>query len=177
VCGTPAIGEVTGIGKEGTKRPAGDTPATELLSGPRRAVEQALRDFEAAWQASGFPKPNYFLPPDPAVRRDVLVELVHADLGHRLQAGEPARAEDYLGRYPELAGDRETTLQLIVEEYEQRRRLEPALTADEYLRRFPQLREQITSHLGLGPVLEKWGATGEAIGAGGGSRPYPVTRS
>jgi YD repeat-containing protein len=167
VCGTPAIGEGTGIGKEGTKRPAGDTPATELLSGPRRAVEQALRDFEAAWQASGFPQPDDFLPPDPAVRRAVLVELVHADLGHRLQAGEPARAEDYLGRYPELAADRETTLQLIVEEYELRRRWEPALTAAEYLRRFPQLREEITSHLGLGHVLEKSGAPGEASGAGG----------
>ncbi len=42
------------------------------------------------------------LPPGP-VRLPALAELVHAELEFRLKAGEPARAADYLERYPELA--------------------------------------------------------------------------
>ena len=38
-----------------------------------------------------------------AARLALLVELVHVELELRLKAGEPARVEEYLRRYPELA--------------------------------------------------------------------------
>jgi serine/threonine protein kinase/WD40 repeat protein len=74
-------------------------------------------------------------------RKLVLVELVHIDLELRLKAGEAARAEEYLDRYPELAGDRSTVLELIAFEYQLRLREEPGLLVADYLQRFPQYRE------------------------------------
>jgi hypothetical protein len=46
---------------------------------------------------------------------------VHLELELRLKAGEAARAEEYLARYPELAGDT-AALDLITAEHELRRR-------------------------------------------------------
>jgi formylglycine-generating enzyme required for sulfatase activity/tRNA A-37 threonylcarbamoyl transferase component Bud32 len=65
------------------------------------------------------------------------------DLEQRLKAGEAARVEDYLPRYPELAGSPAVVLGLAHAEYLRRRKAEPALDLEEYRRRFPQYREQI----------------------------------
>jgi WD40 repeat protein len=81
-------------------------------------------------------------------RRAALVHLVHIDLERRLKAGEAARVEDYLERYPELAHDPAVMLDLVAAEYRQRRRREPRVTATDYLERFPQLAPQ------LEPLLE-----------------------
>ena len=43
------------------------------------------------------------LPVDPQLRLSALTELVHAELEFRLKRGEPARVEDYLRRFPDLA--------------------------------------------------------------------------
>src|SRR5262249_5852753 len=77
----------------------------------------------------------------------VLVELVHIDLELRLKAGESARVEEYLARFPELAGDRAVTLDLIAAEHGLRRRQEPAFALDEYLARFPQHRAELAERL------------------------------
>jgi predicted ATPase len=69
---------------------------------------------------------------------------VHVDLELRLKAGDAARVEEYLFRYPELTDDRAVALELIAAEHEQRRRREPGLALNEYLQRFPQYCDELT---------------------------------
>ena len=69
-----------------------------------------------------------------------MVELVHSDLEFRLKAGEPARVEEYQVSYPEeLAGDRESLVDLIVTEWSIRCRTGPDPDDLEYQTRFPRL--------------------------------------
>jgi tetratricopeptide (TPR) repeat protein len=105
--------------------------------------QRLIRQFEEAWQQQPSPALEDYLPADPTERRPILVELVHTDLEYRLKAGSAARVEDYLTRYPELAANPETVLELVLAEVSLRRRIEPELTPDEYHRRFPQLRAEL----------------------------------
>src|SRR4051794_34108866 len=98
--------------------------------------EDVIRRFEDAWQGRAQPEILAYLPTG-AGRTRLLTELVHVDLEYRLRAGEAARVEDYLTRYPELEDDRVASLDLIAAEFELRRRGEPGLAAADYLRRFP----------------------------------------
>jgi WD40 repeat protein len=100
--------------------------------------DDVIDRFEDAWQAGTPPALDDFLPAGDSGRRPLLVRLVHIDLERRLKAGEAARVEDYLARYPELTGGDGVVLGLLAAEYEQRRRREPALLPEEYARRFPQ---------------------------------------
>ena len=70
------------------------------------------------------------------LRRALLVELVHVDLEFRLKAAQPARVETYFNEYPQLFQDRDTALELIVAEYELRRR-QRVDSVEEYGVRFP----------------------------------------
>ncbi len=115
-------------------------------------VESVIRRFETAWEAGQRPAIEDHLPTEPAQRRAVLVELVHADLRRRLKAGESARAESYLGRFPELAAEPQLALELIAAEYKHRQRLEPGLTPAEYLTRFPQYRQELAARLPGSPA-------------------------
>jgi tetratricopeptide (TPR) repeat protein len=65
----------------------------------------------------------------------------------RLKAGEAARVEEYLQRYPELGQRPSDVLELIAAEYALRRRGEPALGVAEYLERFPGYREELPPRL------------------------------
>ena len=67
-------------------------------------LDAIVRRFERAWQNEQRPDIADFLPQNGPLRQAALKELVNIDLKRRRQAGEPARAEDYLQRYPELAG-------------------------------------------------------------------------
>src|SRR5437773_10525637 len=106
-------------------------------------VEDAVAQFERAWRDGSRPAVAAFLPTDCAWRQPLLIELVHTDLELRLKAGEAARAEEYLTRHTELAGDRAAAFDLITAEYELRRRREPDVTLDDYLRRFPEFRVEL----------------------------------
>src|SRR5437763_1150746 len=79
-----------------------------------------------AWQGRARPEILAYLPAG-AGRTRLLAELVHIDLEYRLRAGEAARVEEYLARYPELTNDRAGMLELIASEHEFRRRREPDL--------------------------------------------------
>src|SRR5258708_39695998 len=63
-----------------------------------------LLRFDDAWRQGPPPDIADFLPAEPGRRQRVLVDLVHIDLEWRLKGGEAMRVEDYLRRYPELAG-------------------------------------------------------------------------
>ena len=68
----------------------------------------------------------------------LLIELAQEDLEYRLRAGEPARAEHYLERYPELRGDPAVLRDLIAVEYAYRGEHERGQLLEEVRRRFPQ---------------------------------------
>jgi hypothetical protein len=130
-------------------------------------LEEVLARFEDAWQRGERPAlDDYPGAAGPAERLPLLIELVQEELEYRLKAGEPARVEDYLGRYPELAGDRGAALDLLAAEYEQRRRREAGLLPEEYARRFPGLGElllqRLPAHRGPGPDLAEAPVSGPA---------------
>jgi WD40 repeat protein/serine/threonine protein kinase len=110
-------------------------------------LEPIIHRFETAWFEGGRPDLDDYLPQAGPERRAVLIELAHADLECRLKAGEAARADLYLQRYPELREDARAALDLIAAEYRLRRQREPGLGLDEYARRFPQHREQLAACL------------------------------
>jgi hypothetical protein len=114
-------------------------------------LEQVLQRFEEAWRTGRPPDLNDYLPVSPPERRRLLPELVHEDLEYRLRAGEAARVEPYLQRFPELAADRDAVLSLIAWEYQVRRRREPGLSAEEYLRRFPAHQAELRARLSGAP--------------------------
>jgi predicted ATPase len=107
------------------------------------ALKDAVKRFEHAWRQTRRPAIDDYLPTGDSLRARALIELVHIDLELRLKAGESARVEEYLARYPELARDRVATLDLIAAEHDLRRRREGGLTLDDYLQRFPQYRAEL----------------------------------
>ncbi len=100
-------------------------------------LERILERFEDAWRSGARPVLEDFLAQAGPAERDLLLrELVEEDLEYRLQAGEAARVEDYLERYPQLRTDPAVLLDLIRTEC-RLRRSEPAFDLGEYRRRFP----------------------------------------
>jgi hypothetical protein len=116
------------------------------------ALKGAVRRFENGWRQGPRPVIDDCLPTGDPLRSRVLIELVHIELELRLKAGEAARAEEYLARYPELAADRTATLELIVAEYDLRRRAEPWLSPEDYLQRFPHYRGELSARLAQATV-------------------------
>src|SRR5215510_4163922 len=96
-----------------------EPPAADWL-----ALKDAVRRFENAWRQGPRPLIDDVLPSDGPLRFRVLVELVHIDLELRLKAGETARVEEYLARYPELTNDPAVPVELIAAEREIRQRRE-----------------------------------------------------
>src|SRR5262249_46494221 len=67
-------------------------------------VDSACDRFEAAWKAGARPRIEDFLSNvvSPAHATPQLRELILVDLSYRRRLGEQPRAEDYLGRFPDL---------------------------------------------------------------------------
>jgi serine/threonine-protein kinase len=128
-------------------------PARDNATDAWGLLERLVERFEAAWQRGRRPDVEHYLREVRAADRPaLLVELAHVDLEYRLKAGDGARAEDYLGRYPELRDDREAALGLIAAEHAFRLRRGDACTAEEYLARFPDLREPLAARLPAHPA-------------------------
>jgi eukaryotic-like serine/threonine-protein kinase len=117
--------------------PADSSPASAA------PFEQAVDRFEDAWQRGERPSIDEHLSTSGIDRGALLVELVHVDLEYRLKAGEAARVETYLQRYPELSLDRHIVLDLVSAECRLRRREDAAVSLAEYLNRFPDYREEL----------------------------------
>src|SRR5262245_35043306 len=133
---------------------APDQQARALFQGEWAGVEQVVERFEQAGEGGERPAVGEYLPAGGgSSSRELILELVHADLECRLKAGEAARVEAYLGRYEQLADDRAGVLRLIEAEYRLRRRREPGLGPDEYLRRFPHFDQDLVPLLGDPPGL------------------------
>src|SRR5262245_49466743 len=119
-------------------------PHIDPLPRPELAqVQELVERFEETWLRGDRPVIDDYLPADPRLRRAALLELVHTDLEYRLKASETARVEEYWQWYPELAQDPAAALDLIVAEYDLRRRSEPDLGREDYLKRFPWYRDEL----------------------------------
>jgi hypothetical protein len=113
----------------------------------RQALEAVLDRFEQAWQSGTPPCIDDFLTETSVNSRVLLVELVRTDLEHRLKAGQPARVEDYLARFPELETAADDVIELIVAEYRFRDRLGQRPAVEDYLRRFQHCRSVLSARL------------------------------
>jgi tetratricopeptide (TPR) repeat protein/tRNA A-37 threonylcarbamoyl transferase component Bud32 len=134
--------------------PPGPEPIPPPPDGDWSALKDAVKRFEDAWRQGPRPAIDDYLPPGEPLRSRALYELVHIDLELRLKAGEAARVEEYLARYPGLAGDRDAALGLIAAEHELRRRREPRLDLNEYLQRFPQYRAELPTQIPRPTVVD-----------------------
>lgn len=114
----------------------------------KQALESIVERFEQAWQSGQPPRLEDFLTDTAVCRRTVLIELIHTDLEYRLKAGQPARVEEYLQRFPELASMKENLIELIVAEYSHCCNLGQTPTTQEYLQRFPSHRSELEKRLG-----------------------------
>src|SRR5271166_4287644 len=95
-----------------------------LSSADWGTLDDLVNRYETAWRRGERPALAEGLPQAGALRRAALRELIHAELEIRLKAGEAARVEDYLQRFPEVAVPEELVA-LLVREYDCRRRQEP----------------------------------------------------
>lgn len=101
-------------------------------------IDRVIEAFEQAWRKDQRPSIDDVLRHHPQFDQNaLLVELIHQELELRLSAGDLARVEEYLARYPQLADEQDVILSLIRCEYEMRRRSEPELSSDDYRNRFP----------------------------------------
>jgi serine/threonine protein kinase len=145
------------------------TPPAEVST----VCEELLDRFEQAWRDTPPADLDAHLPaPGQPARWPALVALVHTDLEYRLKAGQPARVEDYLARYPELVGDGAALLDLLAWEFEMRRRNEPALSLADYRARFPDHSAALAERLATLTTLSAL-PTGSPAGHGGASPCAP----
>jgi hypothetical protein len=113
-------------------------------NGPRASIREEIdrcaEAFQDALNRGQWPSVEDFLPSSPDAAM-VLVELVHVELEFRLKRGERARVEEYLARYPQLAGDAAIVVDLAAAEYEFWRRRERTLNWESYAQRFSACRD------------------------------------
>src|SRR6516164_9131741 len=114
-----------------------------VSAGDWPALKDAVQRFEDAWRRGSRPAIDDFLPEGDSLRGRVLMELAHIDLELRLKAGDAARVEEYLGRYPELGSAPGAAVELIVAEHELRCRSEPEVSVEQYLQRFPRYQNEV----------------------------------
>ena len=149
-----------------------DPPDTSEPVSTLGRIEIACDRFEQAWHEGRPPRIEDFLELVPAVGRNLLLlELVRVDLEcrWRLSSADPAggnlsvnaetisqiadwlpkqpRLEDYLARYPALGTADEFPVEVIVQEYDTRRRWGDSPAHNEYFERFPGRRTQLADLL------------------------------
>jgi tetratricopeptide (TPR) repeat protein/tRNA A-37 threonylcarbamoyl transferase component Bud32 len=110
-------------------------------------LEGVLDRFEEAWKRGERPALDDYLADIDGERRALLIELAHEDLDYRLKAGEIARVESYLERYPELGSDPAVLLDLLAAEYLLRQGRGEAVSLEEYRQRFPGQAEGLAAEV------------------------------
>jgi eukaryotic-like serine/threonine-protein kinase len=102
-------------------------------------LEGIVAAFDDAWQRGERPVIEAYLTGGSSQNLALLCELVHLDLEHRLRAGEPARVEDYLTRFPVLADERSQLVELLAAEFTHRQLNEPEISPEVLTQRFQHL--------------------------------------
>jgi eukaryotic-like serine/threonine-protein kinase len=102
-------------------------------------LEGIVAAFDDAWQRGEGPAIEAYLARLGSQSLAILCELVHLDLEQRIKAGEPARVEDYLARFPALAEERSQLVELLAAEFTHRQLNEPDISPEALVRRFQHL--------------------------------------
>lgn len=118
-------------------------------------VARIVTQFEDAWRAGGRPRIEDYLQLGSNESTGLLIELLHTDLEFRIKAGEEARVEEYLTRFPGIVGNEPAVIDLIEREFELSRRHHRA-SAEQFVLRFPQYRQPLQQRLSLSPILARW---------------------
>jgi serine/threonine protein kinase len=131
-------------------------------------VSSRLDGFARKWEAEGSPPrlAEYIPNEPPAVRRIVLIELIKVDLDYRWAGGQLKRVEDYAAEFPELVGPAGVPCDLIVAEYEARRKHQTAPAVEDFAARFPAQAETVARLLGAPTtvrVVKKVGNPAEVL--------------
>jgi WD40 repeat protein len=163
---------LSGVGKGVPSMSRANVPGDGRAADAPARLEEIVDRFEDAWRQGGRPAPEDYLPPDDSLRGAILRELVHVDLECRLKAGEDARAETYLERYPELGDDLGVAVDLILAEWELRCRRDGPVPFTDYARRLRRLRETWSARRPCPAGLPSTLPAGE--GAGERTVSYPV---
>jgi hypothetical protein len=118
---------------------------TTLTFENRNKLETMLMEFDESWTTSSLKKAAQLLATD-AFEKDfrqlAVVELVKIDLQRRWSAGQGKLIEDYYQLLPTL--ELEVDAELIVVEFNERRRVEKDVNISEYQDRFPDCYSDVT---------------------------------
>src|SRR6185437_2077087 len=128
--------------------PNADRPKVPLSAETYERRECILEAFEDAWRRGERPNLVDYLPATGPDRLPLLIELAHEELDHRIKAGESARVEDYLRRYPDLAANADAVVSLVAAEWQLRGQRTKG-TQEEYLQRFAPYREKLLARLSV----------------------------
>jgi tetratricopeptide (TPR) repeat protein len=124
-----------------------------------REVDAVCDRFEQALRRGETVDLDHLLPACQPLRGAALPELARLELQHRLRAGRPGRAEDYLLRYPELAANPSGVALLRAAE----QGLGPEAPAPTYI--------EVTASQGnpddRPPSIDGYAVSGEKLGTGG----------
>lgn len=124
---------------------------TSQLSDDSSELEAALEAFSSAWDVEPTPPQirEFADTVSPALRGQLLVELVKLDLERRWECGLRRLIEDYLDDHPELRSH--LSPELILEEHHIRLRAGDTIRTEEYHSRFPEHAASLVNLLQLSP--------------------------
>jgi tetratricopeptide (TPR) repeat protein len=120
------------------------SPSSLADSGLATELLDCVKAFEEAWEAGRTPRIEDYLPAEGPARLPHLAALVQVTLERRIQAGQCARVEEYLERFPELHSDQTVIQELARAEYRCRQQREGHVSPVEYAQRFPQFEANLT---------------------------------
>jgi hypothetical protein len=112
---------------------AANTNFLSLSDIDRQQLETWLADFDATWNEHRLKDClAAHTPPGHPLRLLFLGEMVKVDLQKHSSLGRRPRVEGYLSTYPELGTPDTVAAELLVAEYQGRRRLGDPVTLDDY---------------------------------------------
>jgi predicted Ser/Thr protein kinase len=132
-----------------------DVGALHLSDAERALLASCVHDFEHGWNEGQLAARVRKLPaPGSPVRRAALVELVKMDMQQRWQAGRRVLLDAYLKGYPELGTADTVSAELILAEWQIRRKFgSSSAQPAEYARRFPRQADELQRRMGEVPPL------------------------
>jgi hypothetical protein len=125
------------------------------------AAGEPARRLARLWQQGQRPSPEEFLAQAGDLPLAEIVAVLRVDQRQRWLAGCPVTPEDYLRRFPALAGADEHFLDLVYAEVLIRQELGQTPAPQEYEQRFPQLADELHLQLQLNALWHDPPASGE----------------
>ncbi|MBL8822299.1 MAG: protein kinase [Planctomycetia bacterium] len=113
------------------------------MSSIESVAEDAIRQFEHAWQSGTPPEIESFIVEGADSQLHLLIELIHVELEFRYHRNDFPRIEEYLKRFPQLLEYRDKIIELIASEFFLCNRFGQTATVQDFITRFPQYREEI----------------------------------